>query len=339
MAIGGESRAGAGPLEEPGTGHPGRPAPGTRPTAERDSALPCGIGDRKALPGPSKERHGYGMDLDLAHLQQWIGREERAAEILTPNLVQRFDATFDRESDPGAGSAAPPLIHFCLAQPIAPTSALDPDGHPARGGFLPPVPLPRRMWAGGAFTFHGEIRIGATVTRRSTITDVVLKQGRSGPLVFVAVSHEIASDGRPALSERQDIVYRDATAPGNAAGLRATPAPAGAHCRRVTPSAPFLFRYSALTFNGHRIHYDAPYVTATEGYPGLIVHGPLQATLLCQAAADLAGAPPARFRFRSLSPIFDDADFTLNATRGDDGMRLWTARIGGPVAMEAHAEW
>ena len=274
------------------------------------------------------------MDIDIAHLRQWIGREESHSEALTPARVAQFNATFDREADPEAD--APLLIHLCLALPAGSTGALGPDGHAARGGFLPPVALPRRMWAGGAFDFHWPIRVGEVVTRRSVIRDVVLKQGRSGPLCFVTVDHEISSDGRPALTERHDIVYRDATA-----ASRKVPeaAPQGTRSRSVTPTAPLLFRYSALTFNGHRIHYDKPYATGTEGYPGLVVHGPMQATMLCQFAADLRGSAPKSFRFRSLSPLFDDADFTLNAEEGDGGLRLWTAATGGPIAMEAQAQW
>ena len=280
------------------------------------------------------------MELDLDHLRQWIGRDQHDAEILTSTLVRQFNATFDRTSGTGPGDEAPLLIHFCLAQPITPTAGLGPDGHPARGGFLPPVPLPRRMWAGGAFDFHGPIRIGETVERHSAIRDVAVKEGRTGPLCFVTVDHEVSSDGRAVLSERQDIVYRDATAPGAAAPARASePVTTGRHSRRIAATPPFLFRYSAMTFNGHRIHYDAPYVRDVEGYPGLIVHGPMQATLLCQYAADLMGTPPKRFNFRSLSPIFDDADFTVNADTTPEGLRLWTSRIDGPVAMEAQATW
>ncbi|MFP7571804.1 MaoC family dehydratase N-terminal domain-containing protein [Marivita sp. S2033] len=279
------------------------------------------------------------MDLDIDHLRQWIGREQIDTEMLTPTLVRQFNATFDRCGDVKTGDVAPLLIHFCLTQPISPQSELGPDGHPARGGFLPPVPLPRRMWAGGAFEFHGDIRVGERVERRSTIRDVTLKHGRAGPLCFVSVEHEISSNGRAALTERQDIVYRDVPPPGQPAIKPADPAPLGTHSRQIEPTATLLFRYSALTFNGHRIHYDKPYVTEIEGYPGLIVHGPMQATLLCQTAADLRGTPPKSFEFRSVSPIFDNANFTVNAAEEEGGLKLWIARVGGPVAMEAHAKW
>jgi 3-methylfumaryl-CoA hydratase len=278
------------------------------------------------------------MDLDIDHLRSWIGREERAEELLTPALAARFNATFDRSGPLEPGAEAPLLIHLCLCLPAVPTAELGADGHPERGGFLPPVPLPRRMWAGGAFAFHAPIQVGATVTRRSVIRDVALKEGRTGRLCFVTVEHQIASDGAPALTERHDIVYREADTAG-AAPAAPPAAPRGEESRVIPASPVFLFRYSALTFNGHRIHYDAPYVTGVEGYPGLIVHGPLQATLLCQYAAELKGHPPALFEFRSRAPIFDTQDFTLNASAEGDGLKLWTAAPGGPVAMEAAARW
>lgn len=276
--------------------------------------------------------------MDLDRLREWIGREQQDEEELTSTLVRQFNATFSRTSDTAVGCVAPLLIHLCLTQPIAAGSELGSDGHPSRGGFLPPVPLPRRMWAGGAFTFHTDMHIGEKVTRLSTIKDVVLKQGKSGSLCFVTIDHEIFCDGRAALTERQDIVYREA--PGqNVASPAAEQAPNGSYFCQIKPTTPLLFRYSAMTFNGHRIHYDTPYATNVEGYPGLMVHGPMQATLLCQMAADQRGSAPKNFEFRSLSPLFDNADFTINACDQADGMKLWTARLGGPVAMEAYAHW
>lgn len=276
--------------------------------------------------------------LDIDHLRQWIEREEVKSELLTPAVVDRFKATFDQEGEAQNGAPAPLLIHLCLTAPTAPSSSLGPDGHPARGGFLPPVPLPRRMWAGGSFTFHDDIYVGEMVTRRSTIQDVTIKEGRTGMLCFVTVQHEITSDGRQTISERQDIVYRGEDQP-DAVKKTPEPAPHGSHRETIIPSAPFLFRYSALTFNGHRIHYDAPYVRNVEAYPGLIVHGPLQATLLAQLAEKLRGKRPARFDFRSLSTLFDDADFMLNAEDDGERIKLWTSYANGPVAMEAIAAW
>ncbi|MFS4437782.1 MaoC family dehydratase N-terminal domain-containing protein [Paracoccaceae bacterium GXU_MW_L88] len=276
--------------------------------------------------------------IDIDHLRQWIGNEEIQSELLTEAMAARFKATFDEDGTPQNGDVAPLMIHLCVAPPAVPTQSLGLDGHPARGGFLPPVPLPRRMWAGGALTFHDDIRVGEKVTRHSTIRDVSVKEGRSGTLCFVTVDHRIHSGTRLAIEERQDIVYRAAEA---ASGPKAAPEPAkpGAHRTVVAPSAPLLFRYSALTFNGHRIHYDSPYVRNEENYPGLIVHGPLQATMLVHLAAKLRCAPPARFDFRSLSPLFDIADFTLNADEDGSNLRLWTSYTDGPVAMEAKASW
>lgn len=273
---------------------------------------------------------------DIDHLRQWIGREEVRSELLTPAIVERFNATFGLRGAAQNGDTAPLLIHLCLAPAVVSTQELGPDGHPARGGFLPPVPLPRRMWAGGSFAFHDDIRIGETVTRRSRIRDVTLKDGRSGSLCFVTVEHHIESNGRLALTERQDIVYRDTDSP-RADRKTPSPAPHGIHRIEVVPSPPLLFRYSALTFNGHRIHYDAPYVRDEEGYPGLIVHGPMQATMLVQLAAEILGRRPESFEFRSLSPLFDNANFTLNATQEGERLTLWTSYADGPVAMTAQA--
>lgn len=277
--------------------------------------------------------------IDIDHLRAWIGRSEDDSEQVTDSLVRRFNATFDLDTEVKDGDRAPAMLHLCLAPPAAPTSGLGVDGHPARGGFLPPVPLPRRMWAGGAIRFVEDIRVGERVTRHSTIRDVTMKEGRSGILCFVTVDHRFESGGRLRIEERQDIVYRDIDA-GRGAPLKAPAVAAhGAHRVMVEPSAPLLFRYSALTFNGHRIHYDTPYTRRAEGYPGLIVHGPLQATQLVQFAAQIHGKCPAQFTFRSLSPLFDIADYTLNAEADQDGLRLWTSYADGPVAMEAHASW
>ncbi|MBP0439922.1 FAS1-like dehydratase domain-containing protein [Tianweitania sediminis] len=278
------------------------------------------------------------MEADIEHLRGWIGREERGEELVTRSMVERFTATFDLEEDTRNGAAIPVLSHVCLTVPSVPTAKIGTDGHPARGDFLPPVPLPRRMWAGGHMAFHDDIRVGETVARTSRIKDVLIKKGRSGTLCFVTVEHLFEADGRRVISERQDIVFRGMDLPGG--GLKPVqPAPEGHHRRMVEPTQILLFRYSALTFNGHRIHYDAPYARDVESYPGLIVHGPMQATMLAQFAADIRGRSPTRFEFRSLSPLFDDRSFTLNARDDVDGLKLWTAAKEGPVAMEARASW
>lgn len=278
------------------------------------------------------------MELNLDSLRSWIGRKETRSEAVTSTVAERFNATFDRSGESAVGSVAPMLIHLCLALPAVSTSDLGPDGHPERGGFLPPVPLPRRMWAGGAFRFEATIRVGDMLTRHSEIADVVLKEGRSGTLCFVTIEHKFETNDRLAVTERHDIVYRGADASGGNS-KSTTPAPKGQYRRVIHPSPVLLFRYSALTFNGHRIHYDGPYVRDVENYPGLIVHGPMQATMLVHFAESIYGKPPTRFDFRNLSPIFDDADFTINAAEDGDGLKLWTAYVDGPLAMEARAEW
>jgi 3-methylfumaryl-CoA hydratase len=287
-------------------------------------------GDAPMTAAPPKE-------LDLAHLRSCIGREQVASDVVTSDLVRKFHATFDLTGGCEIGDVAPRLIHFCLAQPAAPTAALGEDGHPHKGGFLPPIPLPRRMWAGGSVSFHQELRIGEAVRRVSRIADVVPKSGRTGLLCFVTVNHALEVDGRTVLVEDQTLVYRDL----ESGGAAKTPAPAamGRHQRRIEPLPPFLFRYSALTFNSHRIHYDYRYATEIERYPSLVVHGPLQATLLLNYARELHGSPPSTFTFRSLSPLFDDDAFRLHADEDGARLKLWTARDNGAVGMAAEAGW
>lgn len=279
--------------------------------------------------------------IGVDHLRSWIGREEVASDVVSVDLVRKFNATLNLSTDvPVIGNVAPLMVNYCLAQPAAPTEALGRDGHPQRGGFLPPVPLPRRMWAGSSLTFHGDLRVGDEVRRTSRIDDVVVKEGRSGVLCFVTVAHKLDVGGRLAIEERQSIVYReDATAPDASSNAPVEVAPVGADSRPMQLSTPLLFRYSALTFNGHRIHYDRRYAIDVEHYPGLVVHGPLQATLLLYYARELKGRAPSQFTFRGLSPLFDDDDICLHATEVDGRMKLWTARENGPVGLSAEAVW
>lgn len=220
-------------------------------------------------------------------------------------------------------------------------AALGEDGHPSRGGFLPPVPLPRRMWAGSEIDFHGNLRVGDTVRRASRVAEVTGKAGRSGPLCLVSVDHEISTGGDTVIRERQTIVYRDAPDGGGATPAPLEQAPVGDVVEMVEASSTLLFRYSALTFNAHRIHYDMTYATSAEGYPGLVVHGPLQASLLIQVAArSRGGRIPASFKFRGASPAFEGQPLFLHAgSVADDKLNLWTAQAGGPVAMHATARW
>jgi len=233
----------------------------------------------------------------------------------------------------------PPLWHWLYFLPARPQSEIGPDGHPHRGGFLPPVPLPRRMWAGGGLEFIAPLHVGQRVTRRSMIKDVRMKEGRTGPLVFVTVEHEIHAEGRCAIRERQDIVYRDPPRADEAApNPQQAPADA-AWVRSITPDPVVLFRYSALTFNGHRIHYDRPYATGEEGYPGLVVHGPLTATLLLDLLQrEVPTAQVRTFEFRAMKPLFDNSPFEVCGRLDDPAkLRLWARSPEGHLAMEASA--
>ena len=277
---------------------------------------------------------------DLDHLRQWIGRSTEAADIVTAQLVRGLRATLFLEiGEPKAGDAVPYTTHWCLAQPVFPASELGPDGHPARGGFLPPVPLPRRMWAGGELEFFDTLRVGDEVTRTSRIADVTLKTGSTGTLCFVSVNHEIATPRGTAIRERQDIVYRDASAASSAPAKPATPAPTAQHRETHMADTVLLFRYSALTFNGHRIHYDRDYVTRVEGYPGLIFHGPMQAALLVEFAAKLREYVPKKFAYRGVQPLFEGSEFSVNANPTDAGMDLWTANSESQPTMKGTATW
>jgi 3-methylfumaryl-CoA hydratase len=279
--------------------------------------------------------------LDLDHLRQWIGRSEQASDLVTAQLVKGLRATLFLDiGTPAPGDAAPFTVHWCLGQPVYPMAMLGPDGHPTRGGFLPPVPLPRRMWAGGAIEFVEPLRVGDAVTRSSTIADVTLKTGSTGALCFVSVQHEIATPRGVAIRERQDLVYRDVSPADAAPAKPAAPSPAATHRETHLADPVLLFRYSALTFNGHRIHYDRDYVTKVEGYPGLIVHGPMQAALLVEFAAKLhGGAAPKTFSYRGVQPMFDGAEFSVNANDSASGLELWTANAQGQPTMKATASW
>jgi 3-methylfumaryl-CoA hydratase len=219
-------------------------------------------------------------------------------------------------------------------------SELGPDGHPTRGGFLPPVPLPRRMWAGGEIEFFDSLRVGDEVTRTSRIADVTMKSGSTGVLCFVSVDHLITTPRGTAIRERHDIVYRDVSTAPAAPAKPAAPPPAAQHRESHMADPVLLFRYSALTFNGHRIHYDRDYVTKVEGYPGLIFHGPMQAALLVEFGAKLhGGVAPKKFSYRGLQPLFEGSQFSVNANDTGAGMELWTANSHHQPTMKGTATW
>lgn len=283
------------------------------------------------------------MPLQAEELRAWIGRSETIRDAINPTPVIALTATLDHPSTPvETGSALPYLWHWLYFLPMHRQSEIGADGHARRGGFLPPVPLPRRMWAGSQFEFRAPIRVGDRVARTSTIDDVTVKEGRTGTLVFVKVRHEVRCNDSsdPALVEFHDIVYREAQGPNDVAPPPQA-APAQAQWKRsIVPDDVLLFRYSALTFNGHRIHYDRQYVTQVEGYPGLIVHGPLIATLLMDLLRrQMPQADVASFRFKAVRPTFDLHPFHLQGQPEADGktIRLWACDHEGWLTMDATA--
>jgi 3-methylfumaryl-CoA hydratase len=279
------------------------------------------------------------MPVDAQLLKEWKGRTESVADVVTAVPVRMMRATLDLPIDEAA-TELPPLWHWLYFLPSARQSEIGPDGHPKRGGFLPPVPLPRRMWAGGQLEFFAPLRIGDEVRRTSTIDDVTVKSGRTGELCFVRVRHEISNSHGLALREFHDIVYRPDPQPGAPEPTYET-APPSVLARRVDPDPVLLFRYSALTFNGHRIHYDRKYVTEVEGYPGLVVHGPLLATLLAGLAGrQFVGRSARSFSFRAMKPVFDLLPFeACGLPDGADAADLWIRDHAGHKAMTARMEF
>ena len=279
----------------------------------------------------------------LTKLQSWQERSETMSDIVTAAPLRALSATLDRDDPvPEDGSAVPALWHWLYFLPHARQSEIGPDGHPRRGGFLPPVPLPRRMWAGGRLRWEADnpLRLGQEVQRISTIRSVQHKTGRSGELLFVLVEHQFLNHDGLALVEEHDIVYRAAARPGDPVPPPQQPPLAGqaAWSRSIVPDDVLLFRYSALTFNGHRIHYDRRYVTQIEGYPGLIVHGPLIATLLLDLLRrQLPGARVVAFDFKALRPTFDLHPFSVHGKPRDDGrtIDLWAQDHDGFLTMQA----
>lgn len=281
--------------------------------------------------------------MDDAALKAWIGRAEEASDVAAPGPLAGLAALLDHQTSPWPPGCAPPLAHWLYFLPYVRQSEIGPDGHPKRGGdgLLPPVELPRRMWAGSRLTFSGPIALGAAITRRSSIADIQRKIGGSGEMVFVTVRHEIAAGGELRVVEEQDLVYRGEP-PAAAAGAPApapkadTPPGEAVASRTVTPDPVQLFRFSALTFNSHRIHYDRDYATKVEGYPGLVVHGPYLATLLMDHfLRNRPGREVTGFRFRARSPLFDQSPFTLHLADTPEGAEVWAADPHGRIAVSA----
>lgn len=283
-------------------------------------------------------------DIDIDHLQTWIGREEIRDDLIAPFPVKGLAAVLDwAEEPPRLGDALPPAAHWLYFLDTAKQSTLGYDGHVARGGFLPPIPLPRRMWAGGRLNFDAPLCVGEKAKRISTVKKVSHKEGKTGHLIFVVVEHRVLNEaGETAIVEEHDIVYREA-AKSDEAPPPPNPAPEGAQWSRpVQADAILLFRYSALTFNGHRIHYDQPFVTEDEGYRGLIVHGPLMATLMMDLCREKGPGQLLQFDYRAHRPVFTEKRplKVAGRTPGPDGeTELWIADQNGCLAMTATARF
>ncbi len=270
----------------------------------------------------------------------WIGRERRQVDVLEVSRARAMQATLDDEGRPlKAGDALPPLWHWLYFWEIAPAGRLGYDGHPERGDFLPPLPLQRRMWAGSRVSFPAPLPLGGAARKASKILKVEMKEGRSGRLGFVTVAHEVAAEGVVAVVEEHDIVYRAPPAPGEKP-RQGDPAPVEARWRQVIePTPTLLFRYSALTFNGHRIHYDLDFCRDSEGYPGLVVHGPLLATLMVELARREGRRPVLQFEFRALAPVFHTRPFSVCGEPLPNGARLWIADADNRLCMQGAVEW
>ena len=277
--------------------------------------------------------------MHLEDLKQWVGKSETLEDHVTLAPMAALAATLDRDDMPPLpGQALAPCWHWLYFLPVHPLAMIGTDGHPKRGGFLPPVPLPRRMWAASRMEFRHALRAGSTVTRTSRIADITAKQGRSGPLIFVRVHHELSDSQGLAIAEDQDIVYREMPQASDTPPQVLAARTDEHFSRRITPDPVLLFRYSALTFNGHRIHYDRPYAMGEEGYPGLVVQGPLIATLLIdQLRRAHPGLQVKTFEFKAISPLFDTAHFDICGRLDGDLATLWACGPQGQLAMQATA--
>ena len=275
---------------------------------------------------------------DTEKLRAWIGRKESRSDVATAWPVAALSATFDRpDPEPKTGDAVPPGWHWLYFLEAKPASELGVDGHPKLGGFLPPVGAARRMWAGGRIEFKRPLRVGDAIRRDSEIVSIEPKTGRSGSMIFVTVRHTVTAAGETAVVDEVDIVYRELAKPGSPAAA-GSPAPRDAAWRREMVADPvMLFRYSALTFIGHRIHYDLDYCRQEEGYPGLVVHGPLQTLLLLDLCRRHARRPVGRIDYRALHPLFHFERFSVNGNPSADAglSEVWTANAAGNYAMRA----
>lgn len=279
------------------------------------------------------------MTMEEKLLRNWIGREEEAIDDIAPSTVRRVQAFFGLDANAEAGMVLPEVWHWCFFHQPAFADELGKDGHRRVGGFLPPIALPRRMWGGSRLLFERPIVVGRQTTRKSIVRSVDIKQGSAGPLGLVCVEHVFTQDGRTCLVEQQNLVYRPAASEGGTAA--APEAPSGPEASSyVDPDEVMLFRYSALSFNSHRIHYDRNYAVEEEHYPALVVHGPLTASYLALLAGSMRNGERMReFDFRATSPLFCGTRFGVHAKADDDGLMLWAETPQRRLAMKARARF
>lgn len=283
------------------------------------------------------------MSDELEKLKDWIGKSESAQERASTGRIHGLFALLDKPEIPQEGDEIGPMGHWCYFMPRVPASEIGADGHPARGGFMPPVPLPRRMFGGFRATYHKPLILGEMMRRDAEIADIQIKEGRTGTLLFCTVNHKFFGESGLAIEEDHDYVYRGNPPAGNqdksgGSGQTAAAPEDHAWSREIVPDPVMLFRYSAVTFNGHRIHYDRKYVTEVEGYPALVVHGPLIATLLAELALDNnPGRSFRKFDFQARAPLFDNAPFTVAGKPTDDGCSLWSTTPSGSFSARATA--
>jgi len=276
------------------------------------------------------------VNIDIEHLKTWIGNQESEDDVVTPELVRRFTASLANLPEGSAHSHLPLGLHWCLAQPSFKETDLGVDGHPSKGGFLPPVSLPQRMWASSHIIFHKALEVGVFTKKTSTIKNVILKKNAAAsPLIFVEINHDYEQNSNLCIQDKQTLVYRESSPYKK---LKPEHVEDSTYAYKVVPTSVLLFRYSALTFNSHRIHYDTRYCKKIEGYPGLVVHGPLMATMLMNLAQAKNSAPLKEFKFRALAPSFVDENLNL-ILQNDEARELEVRSDDGSIIMSAQAEF
>lgn len=276
------------------------------------------------------------MEINIEHLKEWEGKQESHDDVISLATARALAATLDWTETPELGDELTKPGHWLHFLPSARQSDISRDGHPKKGGFLPPVPLPRRMWASGKVAFHQPLHIGDQIRKVSTVKKVAHKQGGSGHLVFVTVGHDIYCGDTLAISEDQNIVYREDPAANAPPPKPLSPPAAAEFSREIMPDPVLLFRFSALTFNSHRIHYDRDYAINEEGYAGLVVHGPLSATLLLDLVrSELPDSNIKHYDYRAVRPLIDGNVFKIQGCRSDEGLTLWAVDHQGAMTMQA----